>query len=245
MDVSAFWNFFLYLLALFEKVENQIKEETAKNSSQGRTRQSCEGAEKFNYVTPNRLTQLSANKSHTGLRLLFSSHKFLPPSDHSVPFDHTAGMVKYILTPWRDREELLLVRHQFYAASPSWLGEHSRMWHQDTTKHGGLSEGDEEGKDDLGSPEAGEQERRRCRRMAGVERLRRNQRLQLHQAVARVSMWMQRGNCPHMVESTALLTAAVLSDEELMVNTKATGVDNVTASSAYAVRAAYSAAFSR
>ncbi|CAH0053353.1 unnamed protein product [Clonostachys solani] len=154
-------------------------------------------------------------------------------------------MVKYILTPWRDREELLLVRHQFYAASPSWLGEHSRMWHQDTTKHGGLSEGDEEGKDDLGNPEAGEQERRRRRRMAGVERLRRNQRLQLHQAVARVSMWMQRGNCPHMVESTALLTAAVLSDEELMVNTKATGVDNVTASSAYAVRAAYSAAFSR
>ncbi|CAG9999807.1 unnamed protein product [Clonostachys byssicola] len=154
-------------------------------------------------------------------------------------------MVKYILTPWRDREELLLVRHQFYAASPSWLGEHSRMWHQDATKHGGLSEGDEEGKDDLGNPEAGEQERRRRRRMAGVERLRRNQRLQLHQAVARVSMWMQRGNCPHMVESTALLTAAVLSDEELMVNTKATGVDNVTASSAYAVRAAYSAAFSR
>lgn len=154
-------------------------------------------------------------------------------------------MVKYILTPWRDREELLLVRHQFYAASPSWLGEHSRMWHQDTTKHGGLSEGDEEGKDNLGNPEAGEQERRRHRRMAGVERLRRNQRLQLHQAVARVSMWMQRGNCPHMVESTALLTAAVLSDEELMVNTKATGVDNVTASSAYAVRAAYSAAFSR
>ncbi|VUC21516.1 unnamed protein product [Clonostachys rosea] len=154
-------------------------------------------------------------------------------------------MVKYILTPWREREELLLVRHQFYAASPSWLGENSRMWHPDTTTHGGLGEGDEEGKDDLGNPEAGEQERRRRRRKAGVERLRRNQRLQLHQAVARVSMWMQRGNCPHMVESTALLTAAVLSDEELMVNTKATGVDNVTASSAYAVRAAYSAAFSR
>ncbi|SPQ21866.1 623a1889-8a71-435a-831a-e86d5baec5f8 [Thermothielavioides terrestris] len=34
-------------------------------------------------------------------------------------------------------------------------------------------------------------------------------------AVARVSMWMQRGGCPHMVESTALLTAAVLSDRDL------------------------------
>jgi hypothetical protein len=54
------------------------------------------------------------------------------------------------------------------------------------------------------------------------------------QAVARVSMWMQRGNCPHLVESTALLTAAVLSDE---------AGDDV--GGTYAVRAAYSAAFSR
>ncbi|KAH8179618.1 las1-like domain-containing protein [Sarocladium implicatum] len=50
-------------------------------------------------------------------------------------------------------------------------------------------------------------------------------------------MWMQRGNCPHLVESTALLTAAVLSDEEA-------GEENA-ASSSYALRAAYSAAFSR
>lgn len=53
-------------------------------------------------------------------------------------------------------------------------------------------------------------------------------------AVARVSMWMQRGNCPHMVESTALLMAAILSDGPVG-----------TGSSTYAVRAAYSAAFSR
>ena len=52
-------------------------------------------------------------------------------------------------------------------------------------------------------------------------------------AVARVSMWMQRGNCPHLVESTALLTAAVLCDEERG------------GASGYAVRAAYSTAFSR
>ncbi|KOS18545.1 Pre-rRNA-processing protein las1 [Escovopsis weberi] len=52
-------------------------------------------------------------------------------------------------------------------------------------------------------------------------------------------MWMQRGNCPHMVESTALLMAAVLSDEA-----SATATANAAAST-YAVRAAYSAAFSR
>ncbi|KPM36985.1 hypothetical protein AK830_g9578 [Neonectria ditissima] len=59
-----------------------------------------------------------------------------------------------------------------------------------------------------------------------------------HQAVARVSMWMQRGNCPHMVESTALLMAAMLSDQDAAASKNA-------ASSAYAIRAAYSAAFSR
>ncbi|KAH7342794.1 Las1-like-domain-containing protein [Rhexocercosporidium sp. MPI-PUGE-AT-0058] len=50
-------------------------------------------------------------------------------------------------------------------------------------------------------------------------------------AVAKVSVWMQRGNCPHLVESTAILTAAVLND----VNGNAT----------YCVRAAYAAAFCR
>lgn len=54
-----------------------------------------------------------------------------------------------------------------------------------------------------------------------------------HGAVARVAMWMQRGNCPHLVESTALLTAAVLCDEERG------------GASGYAVRAAYSTAFGR
>lgn len=50
-------------------------------------------------------------------------------------------------------------------------------------------------------------------------------------------MWMQRGGCPHLVESTALLTAAILSD----LHETRTGVH----SSSYAIRAAYSAAFSR
>ncbi|KAK0638693.1 Las1-like-domain-containing protein [Cercophora newfieldiana] len=53
-------------------------------------------------------------------------------------------------------------------------------------------------------------------------------------AVARVSMWMHRGSCPHLVESTALLTAAMLCD-----------ASTPSSAGSYAPRAAYSAAFSR
>ncbi|KKA28808.1 hypothetical protein TD95_002872 [Thielaviopsis punctulata] len=57
------------------------------------------------------------------------------------------------------------------------------------------------------------------------------------EAIDRVSMWMQRGNCPHMIESTALLTAAIIADEE--------GAKIGLAMSEYATRATYSTAFSR
>ena len=109
-------------------------------------------------------------------------------------------MVQYVLTPWRDRRELLLVRRQFY--------------HDDDGGGGGTS-------------------------ADAVE-----SRAQRRKAVARVSMWMQRGNCPHMVESTALLMAAVLSDED-SCGSGSGCVDDGAASAAYAVRATYSAAFSR
>lgn len=83
-----------------------------------------------------------------------------------------------------------------------------------------------------------------------------------HAAVARVAMWMQRGHCPHMVESTALLMAAVLSDEgadatsgatfsSIKVAASSPSVSHVIAGSskgsaaAYASRATYAAAFSR
>lgn len=52
-----------------------------------------------------------------------------------------------------------------------------------------------------------------------------------HEAVELVSVWVQRGNCPHSVESTALLVSAMLNE--------------AAGASAYAVRAAYAAAFSR
>ncbi|KAI1007299.1 hypothetical protein K3495_g921 [Podosphaera aphanis] len=51
------------------------------------------------------------------------------------------------------------------------------------------------------------------------------------EAVARVGIWMQRGNCPHAVESTAILTSALLNDAR--------------AHETYCVRAVYAAAFSR
>ncbi|CAM1508401.1 Fc.00g052490.m01.CDS01 [Cosmosporella sp. VM-42] len=116
-------------------------------------------------------------------------------------------MVQYVFTPWRDRNELLLVRRQLYSDMLSSNASAS------TTGLSSIEGQDEDSRD---------------------EQRRRNQ----HRAVARVSMWMQRGNCPHMVESTALLMAAMLSDEDAVASENA-------AASAYAVRAAYSAAFSR
>ncbi|OTB16854.1 hypothetical protein K445DRAFT_316350 [Daldinia sp. EC12] len=52
-------------------------------------------------------------------------------------------------------------------------------------------------------------------------------------------MWMQRGGCPHLVESTALLVAAILSDARETRARRSAGA------SSYAIRAAYAAAFSR
>ena len=83
-----------------------------------------------------------------------------------------------------------------------------------------------------------------------------------HLAIARVSMWMQRGSCPHLVESTALLTAAILSDQQAAISAGADvqraaareqgpsvgrwdPVSVQLSSSSYAARAAYSTAFSR
>ncbi|KAH6626179.1 Las1-like-domain-containing protein [Chaetomium sp. MPI-SDFR-AT-0129] len=156
-------------------------------------------------------------------------------------------MVQYVFTPWRNRAELLAVRAQFYPQhnpreslqSPP---PPSQRQHQPAEGRQGNGEGGKV-------------------------------RDEKRHAVARVSMWMQRGGCPHMVESTALLVAAGLSDEgvgggyERGVGRKrkrgdrdggggAGGVGGgdgwgddedglARASGGYAVRAAYSAAFSR
>jgi hypothetical protein len=120
-------------------------------------------------------------------------------------------MVQYVFTPWRDRYELLLVREQMYTG----IDTNAR----EPRGHSSHSEGSVNIQIQQELDDKETQKRQ-------------------HQAVARVSMWMQRGNCPHMVESTALLMAAMLSDREAAAGENA-------ASSAYAIRAAYSAAFSR
>ncbi|KAF5544840.1 Las1 [Fusarium phyllophilum] len=120
-------------------------------------------------------------------------------------------MVQYVFTPWRDRYELLLVREQMYT---------------------GIDTNAIEAK---GHPSHSESSVNiQNQQILDDQETQKRQ----HKAVARVSMWMQRGNCPHMVESTALLMAAMLSDKEAAAGENA-------ASSAYAIRAAYSAAFSR
>ncbi|OBR12067.1 Hydroxyacylglutathione hydrolase [Colletotrichum higginsianum IMI 349063] len=162
-------------------------------------------------------------------------------------------MVQYILTPWRDRRELLKVRQQFYPAAPSPADPTSSAAlpappasatassapvsasalptaPPTTTQGVPVPAPTPTGGAPLmtsaigGSSSSNVDNDRPLLLLLAAQ----------HHAVARVSMWMQRGNCPHMVESTALLTAAILSDGE-----------SKGSAGTYAVRAAYAAAFSR
>src|SRR5687767_12129015 len=118
-------------------------------------------------------------------------------------------MVQYILTPWRDRSELLRVRHQFYGSSSS-----EATSALDNTQEAGRT-GDILGFDGIIGHRAGDSPRNSDDQGPEVSQ---------HQAVARVSMWMQRGNCPHLIEATAMLTAAILSDGEASRAGDANGV---------------------
>ncbi|GAO15792.1 uncharacterized protein UV8b_03087 [Ustilaginoidea virens] len=220
-------------------------------------------------------------------------------------------MVQYILTPWRNRDELCLVREQFYggtpttataATDPELRGDQRQRQrqHQQRTTPSPLRDLDSHARPDghgygcvVGQQEpagicaatpgaaapvvdalpgnlhqqdyaadSDVNRRHGDKRPPGqvtplttgtmtmtvaaaaaaattVEEGAQQRKHRQRRAVARVSMWMQRGNCPHMVESTALLMAAVLSDEDALGETHHAG------STTYAVRAAYSAAFSR
>lgn len=108
-------------------------------------------------------------------------------------------MVQYVHTPWRDRAELLRVRQQFYPTQPP----------PPLSVAGTSARASATAAPAAADLQDAESQRRR--------------------AVSRVSIWMQRGSCPHMVESTSLLTAALLNES--------------TCSSA--LRLAYSSAFSR
>lgn len=161
-------------------------------------------------------------------------------------------MVQYVFTPWRDRHELLLVRDQFYGSEA--LTRAAAGGTPSSRIQGGRASGrrveEVAGRDTCAEERRGEGEglnqgdagRRTTAAATAANDYQISSREQgdqdeQHKAVGRVSMWMQRGNCPHMVESTALLMAAVLSDE-------AAAAGNAGAST-YAVRAAYAAAFSR
>lgn len=76
----------------------------------------------------------------------------------------------------------------------------------------------------------------------------------IQRAIARVFMWVHRGNCPHVVESTAMLMSAVLLDRRhTHHHHRSHGSDDGSAgydydddaASEYGVRAAYLTAFTR
>ncbi|KAJ8111905.1 hypothetical protein ONZ43_g5513 [Nemania bipapillata] len=139
-------------------------------------------------------------------------------------------MVQYIHTPWRDQAELLQVRQQFYP----YLHANQQQAVADDAR-GDESETENENQNQNGNQNENENADGGPQHAALTSAI--NAEKSQQQAVSRVSMWMQRGGCPHLIESTALLTAAVLSDLHES-RTKAN-------STSYALRAAYSTAFSR
>lgn len=184
-------------------------------------------------------------------------------------------MVQYIFTPWRDRRELLAVRRQFYphqyenqaaASQPQQLSQRGGAGAKRQAQHKQRTTTTARKRARTDNGNGNEAGNISVKTDSDDNNDRQENRDQRRLAVARVSMWMQRGNCPHMVESTALLMAAILSDEEQTGTSGTSGgtsgmgmgmmatrgiMDGLSGSgigvmsSSYAVRAAYSAAFSR
>ncbi|KAL5889842.1 hypothetical protein ACKVWC_005069 [Pyricularia oryzae] len=134
-------------------------------------------------------------------------------------------MVQYVFTPWKDRGELLQVRRQFF---PQQVAQHATTVASGNGAVAAAAAGTAASSNFSSSSIVSSSSSSRADKKS---------------AVSRVSMWMQRGGCPHMVESTALLIAAMIADEESML--LPTGKSATESNSSYAVRASYSAAFSR
>lgn len=142
-------------------------------------------------------------------------------------------MVQYIHTPWRDRAELLKVRRQFYPSPPGTDATISASSSYTTAATAATAAATAAaatvtaGTNFTAGAILHEPEPRSNEQAEAGQR----------HAVARVSVWVQRGSCPHMVESTGLLMAAILGDlhESRMGSNSSTS----------ALRLAYSAAFSR
>jgi len=135
-------------------------------------------------------------------------------------------MVQYVFTPWRDRRELLAVRRQLYPGLAA-ARERRRRPHAGSPPTAGYDDGEEAGTEGASEKPTGAAE---------------DEDEEKGRAIARVALWVHRGHCPHMVESTALLAAAVLSDSAAAGERGGGGGG---AAGGYAVRAAYAAAFSR
>lgn len=131
--------------------------------------------------------------------------------------------MQYVFTPWKDRGELLQVRRQFF---PQQVAQHAPTV---ASGNGAVAAAGTAASSSFSS--------------SSIVSSSSSSRADKKSAVSRVSMWMQRGGCPHMVESTALLIAAMIADEESML--LPTGKSATDSNSSYAVRASYSAAFSR
>lgn len=130
-------------------------------------------------------------------------------------------MVQFIFTPWRHRAELLRVRSQLFplgmfdtTTTTTTTATTSNNTAAATTAAMGGRGSDPDGLRWWRTPE---------------------ERQHVQEAIARVFMWVNRGHCPHVVESTALLMSAILFDER-------GGHDAV---SGAAVRAGYLMGFTR
>lgn len=96
-------------------------------------------------------------------------------------------MVQFVFTPWRNRAELLHVRQQLY---PSFTI---------TTTTANSSSSTTTPPPPPATPP--------LPWWSSPEQLH-----DIERAIARVFMWVHRGGCPHVVESTALLMSAIVFD---------------------------------
>lgn len=142
-------------------------------------------------------------------------------------------MVQYIVTPWRNHEELISVREHLYPG-----GGQPPSSSSSSSTSGDLSD----------SLPWSAVYATASSTTAGVSRAEADQRL----AVGRVQMWAHRGNCPHLVESTGLLVAVVLDDVDQsrrrrsgQLSASSSSLSSSLSLSDFAVRAAYATAFSR
>lgn len=107
-------------------------------------------------------------------------------------------MVQFVTHPWRYRSELLSIRQRLYP------DHYPESGSREVVATSNLAAADVGDADPEGAgKQATAQERRRRRQIQ-------------KDAVAEIHAWIERGECPHLVESTSRLVAAALADEEML-----------------------------